>query len=70
MTEDERQKITDLHDFFMKPAAPGRPSRAEQIDDALTVIQMGKMSTRGFLWICGLIVGVTAAYTALIGWRP
>lgn len=70
MDDHERQQLEELHDFFMKPAIKGKPSRAEQIDDILATVRTGKMSVRAFLWVCGAIVAMVAAYNALKGWRP
>ena len=38
MTDDERRKLSELHAFFMEPTAPGKPSRAALLDDALDAV--------------------------------
>lgn len=67
MTDDEKQKLNDLHDFFMKPPVAGKPSRAQQIDDALNAIRSGKFTVRALLWACGAVVAVLAAWNAIRG---
>lgn len=53
----------------MEPRAPGKPSRATEIDDALAGLRTGKMSVRALVWLCGAIVAVLAAYQALKGFK-
>jgi len=67
MTSDERQKLDDLHDFFIKPRAPNKPSRATQIDDLLEAVRAGKLTGRVILWVAGAIITVVAAIKGLGG---
>ena len=67
MTEDERTQLRELHDFLLKPTGPGKPSRAEQIDDALAGFRAGKLTARFTLWLAGFIVAVLAAWNAVKG---
>lgn len=64
MTDEERKMLSDLHSFLMKPTGPGKPSRAEQLDDALGSIRAGKLVARFALWISGAIIAITAAYNS------
>ncbi|WP_157057477.1 hypothetical protein [Loktanella sp. 3ANDIMAR09] len=65
MTEDERTKLDELHDFFLKPRAPGKPSRASQIDDLLEAVRAGKLTGRVILWVAGAIIALVGAAKGL-----
>ncbi|WP_157057529.1 hypothetical protein [Loktanella sp. 3ANDIMAR09] len=67
MNDEEREKLDDLHDFFIKPRAPGKPSRASQIDDLLEAVRAGKLTGRVILWVAGAIITMTAAWKGLGG---
>ena len=67
MTADEKAKLDDLHGFFMRPRAPGRPSRAQEIDEVLSAVAAGRIGIRLGLWLAGTIVAVSAAWTAVRG---
>ena len=70
MTEDQAQKLDELHDFFMKPPLAGKPSRAQQIDDVLVAVRTGKLSVRALLWSAGALAAVAAAYAQIKGlWK-
>lgn len=69
MNEQEHKQLEDLHRFFMEPRAPGKKSRAEEIDDALAGLRTGKMSVRAFLWVCGAVVALIAAYQSVKGFK-
>jgi len=69
ISEDEHTKLAALHDFFMKPPLPGKPSRADQLDEILNGYRTGKMSIRAFIWLCGVVVAIAAAYSAVKGWN-
>lgn len=67
MTEEQTRKLDELHAFFMKPRAPGRPSRAQELDDVLMGVRTGKLSIRVFMWACGAVVATAAAWSQLKG---
>lgn len=67
MTDDERKQLAELHAFFMAPRAPGKPSRAAEIDDALAGVRAGKIGYRFTLYVTGFITAVFAAWTAIKG---
>ena len=77
MTDDESRKINDLHaeivkideihTFLMKPTGPGRPSRAREIDEALTAIRAGRLIARLSLWTVGFVAAVGAAWVSIKG---
>lgn len=67
MTDDEKKKLDELHAFFMRPRAPGRPSRAQDLDDVLMAVRTGKMGVRALLWFCGAIAAIAAAWVQLKG---
>ena len=69
MDNNEHTQLDDLHRFFMEPRAPGKKSRAEELDDLLAAARTGKMSVRAILWVCGAIVGIMAAYNAVKGFK-
>lgn len=70
MQENDRQKLDDLHRFFMEPPRPGRPSRADQIDNLLTAVQTGKLSVRALLWLAGGLAVLAGAYSQIKGILP
>lgn len=70
MTDDERRKLSELHAFFMEPTAPGKPSRAALLDDALDAVAAGKLGGRVILWVASLVAAVGVIYTSIRGWRP
>lgn len=65
MTEDQGSKLDELHDFFMKPAVEGRPSRAQEIDDLLLTVRAGKLGWRIILSVCGLVIALAATWAIL-----
>ena len=77
MTDEESRKISDLHDeitkideihtFLMKPMGPDRPSRAKEIDEALTAIRAGRLIARLSLWTLGFVAAIGAAWVAVKG---
>ena len=68
MNIDERDKmLQELHDFWMKPAVEGQPSRARQIDDVLTAVRTGHLTVRALLWIAGTFVAMKLAWDHLLG---
>lgn len=69
MDDKEREQLQQLHDFFMKPPVPGKPTRAQRIDDVLTAVTSGKMTMRVILWAAGALVAVGAAWSQLKGWK-
>lgn len=70
MTPEDRQKLDDLHKFFMEKPRPNRPSRADQIDNLLLAVQTGKLSVRALLWLAGGVAAIAAAYTQIKGLWP
>lgn len=68
MTDSERQKLEEIHDFFFKPSLSGKPNRAEQIEDVLSVVRTGKISARIVLYLAGGIVALAAAWNQITGW--
>ena len=70
MTEDQGEKLEALHRFFIEPRAPGKPSRAEELDDALAALRAGKFGARSLLWLCGAIAALSAAWATMKGWAP
>ncbi len=58
----DQQKIDDLHRFWMAPQGPGRPSRAQEIDQILAGVRAGKFSVRAILWLVGAGLSVGAAF--------
>jgi len=70
MTPTDRQKLDDLHRFFMEPPRKGKPARADQIDSLLLAVQTGKLSVRALLWLAGGIAAIAAAYTQIKGILP
>ncbi|KQI68686.1 hypothetical protein AN189_07195 [Loktanella sp. 3ANDIMAR09] len=69
MSPDEKQKLDDLHDFFLKPRAPGKPSRAAQIDDLLEAVRAGKLTARAVLWLAGAAISIAAVLRLLGGMK-
>lgn len=67
MTPDQERKLDEVHDFLLKPTGPGKPSRAEQLDDALAGVRAGKITARFILWISGFMVAIVAAWNSLKG---
>jgi len=70
MTDDERQKLDQIHAFFFKTDLPKKPSRAEQIDQLLGAVRAGKVTTRVIMWAAGLIIAVTGVYSTAKGLWP
>ena len=68
MNSDENKKLSELHRFFMEPPAPGRPSRAQEIDEALMVLRSGKTVSRIIVVACGFIIAISSGLAALKGW--
>ena len=68
MTEEQSKQIQELHDFFMKPQGPGRPTRAKMIDDLLAAVRAGKIGGRAVLWLCGAVIAISGAYASAKGW--
>lgn len=68
MTEEQAQKLDDLHRFFMMPRAPGKKTRAEELDDLLAGVRTGRSAGRAVLWVAGFVVAVAAAWGTLKGW--
>lgn len=68
MTDEENRMIRDLHQFFMVPSAPGRKTRAEQIDRALTAIESGGLIGRLLLYVAAAVITVGTAWGFLKGW--
>jgi len=68
MTDDQQKQLQELHDYFMRSDVAGKPSRAHQIDEILTAYRTGKFSVRAFLWLCGAVIAVATAYSAVRGW--
>lgn len=69
MTDEEKQMLRELHDFWMKPSRPGKPSRADKVDQIFTAVEAGKIGARFVLWACGFIAAVGAAWAAIKGFR-
>lgn len=68
LEDDEKKKLEDLHDFFLKPTVPGSDiTRAKQIDDLLKGVNSGKTMGRVILWLAGIIVAVGTAYQTMRG---
>ena len=54
----------------MKSPGPGKPTRAQQIDDLLIAVRTGKLSFRAVLWVAGALAALAAAYTEVKGlWK-
>ena len=70
MTEDEREKLEAIYDFFFKPLVPGgKITRAQQMEDLLNLTKSSKLVARLTLWIAGAIVAIGAAIATLKGWN-
>lgn len=67
MTQDEREKLDDIHRFFFAPIGPKQPSRAEEIDQMLTAFRTGKFGMRVFLWMCAVVAAFGTAWAQLKG---
>lgn len=67
MTDEQSRQLNELYSYLLAPRGPNQPSRAEEIDAALSGIRSGKLTARTFLWLCGVIVAVGAAWTQLKG---
>ena len=67
MTQEEHDMMREVRDWLMKPPISGQPSRAEQLDQLLSSVRAGKMGARVFLYMCGAVVAVIAAWNALKG---
>ena len=67
MTPDQEKKLDEIHDYLLKPTGPNKPSRAEQIDDALAGVRAGRITARFILWVSGFVVAFIAAWNALNG---
>ncbi|MEL6100490.1 MAG: hypothetical protein AAFR68_04145 [Pseudomonadota bacterium] len=77
MTEEERKMLQDVADrververFFFEAEIAGRPTRAAQLDDALTAIRTGKWGARSILWLAGALVTIAGALAVMRGWKP
>lgn len=64
-----REKLDDLHDFFMGEPV-GKPSRAKQVDDLLAVVRAGRMGARVILWTAGFFAALGAITAQVKGWWP
>ncbi len=68
MTEEERDAVlVRIEQWLFEPPALNKPNRADQIDGLLAGLKAGKMSVRAFLWLCGVIAIVAAAWGQLKG---
>lgn len=67
MAEQAMQAATRTENFLFNPPGPKRETRAYEIDQFLESLRSGKKSARAFLWLCGAVVAILAAYNALRG---
>lgn len=67
LAEQASQAATRTEEFLFNPLGPNRPTRAYEIDQALESLRTGKRGARFFLWLCGGVVAVIAAYNAVRG---
>lgn len=68
MNDDEHDKLSALHDYFMKPELPGKKTRAQEIDELLSAARAGKLGARAVLWVLGFVAAAGAAWGATKGW--
>ena len=67
---EERRQVEELYRFLMVPPAPGAPTRAQMIDDALNGLNAGKFVARALLWLFGFVIAAAAAIQVIKGWKP
>lgn len=65
MTDEESNKIDELHRFFFTPPLKGHPTRAQQIEDVLTAVRTGKNIARALLWVLGVIAACGVAWAQI-----
>lgn len=67
MTDEEHDMIRRIDAWLFKPPIEGHPPRSEQLDQFLAGLRAGRFTARAFLYLCGFVVAVLAAYNALKG---
>ena len=68
--QHELEMIQRVHDFLFRPHIEGKPTRAEQIDEALSALRAGKISARITLWLAAVFAAIGALWSNLPGfWR-
>lgn len=68
MNSEEQVMIRELHDFFMKPSHPGKPTRAAQLDEILSVVKTGQLTFRAVLYLAGALVAISVGWQHLRDW--
>lgn len=59
LTPEERKKLEDAHDFLFATKYPGRPSRAERLDDMLTNRQVIRRINAAILKAAALVAALS-----------
>ncbi len=67
MTDEEHEMIRRVHDYLFVPPIEGKPSRARQVDELLSVVRAGKLAGRLLLWVAGVAGAIGAIWTSLFG---
>lgn len=68
--QHELEMIQRVHDFLFRPHIEGKPTRAEQIDEALSALRAGKIGGRVVLWMAGVIAAIGALWANVQGfWK-
>lgn len=62
MTEDQSEKLDEMHRFWFKGPTESQPSRADQFDTMLRHYNNGKFALRSILWIGAAVVAVTSSF--------
>lgn len=70
MTEEERKKLYDIHNFLFESRHKDEPTRAKQLDGLFDTIRAGKLGTRALLWVIGFATTVAGGYALIKGWLP
>lgn len=58
------------NDWLFGSDTPGKPSRAEQLDDLMSGVRAGKFTFRLALYIAGAVTVFGGAWGTVKGWAP
>jgi hypothetical protein len=62
---DDDEALREIHAYLFKPPMTGGKSRAEQLDNLLSILRSGKMSGRVLIWLGGGAMAAIGFYNTV-----
>lgn len=66
-----KETIDKVDDFLMQPRAPGKPSRASELDDWLSFVRAGGLGVRTLIGFAAIVAAIGSIVAAVrFGGQP